>query len=430
MGLVSEPAPGSVGPPASAVLVVDDESVVVESITATLQAEGYGVAGATDPTTALNWVQQREFGLVLTDQRMPHLTGLELLEQVQRIQPDTTRVLMTGVVELSTVIDCINRGQLYRFLVKPWLREELLATVHNGLQRYELIRRNAQLQQATLAMNERLQQLNRALQQQLQREAAQNQRLAALNQALEQNLNRSVELCLRTMQTFYPRLGTQARRVHQLACCIADGLKLAETDRQVFELAAWLHDIGLLGLPRRLITLWQKVPESLSRAERALIQQHPILGEELAGFVHHLAGVGPIIRAHHERFDGTGYPDQLVGEEIPWLARLLAVVVGFVQAELTGADAEAHVRTEAGTAYDPEAVRVLLRYRPQCGPPRREREVPLAELAPGMVLAKPIYTAHGLLLLPEGQVLTEACIAKIHNHNRLAPIRQTFTVYC
>lgn len=427
---MSVPAPALTELSNPEVLVVDDEPLVLEALTATLEAEGYRVRSTTDPTTALQWVQQCPFGLILTDQRMPQVTGLELLERVQQLQPEATRVLMTGVVELSTVIDCINRGQLYRFLVKPWLREELLATVRNGLQRYELIRRNAQLQQATQAMNAQLQQLNRSLQEQLRRQADQSRQLAALNQALEQNLHRSVQLCLRTMQTFYPQLGAQARRVHELACCLADGLKLAGTERQVFELAAWLHDIGLVGVPRRLISLWLKAPHSLSRDERALIQQHPVLGEELAGFVHHLAEVGAVIRAHHERFDGRGYPDQLAGEAIPWLGRLLAVVVSFVQTELNRGDAETHVRTEAGAAFDPEAVRVLLRYLPQAKPPRREREVLLSELAPGMVLAKSIYTAHGLLLVPEGQVLTEAAIAKVQSHNRLAPIPQTFTVYC
>jgi response regulator RpfG family c-di-GMP phosphodiesterase len=418
-----EPAPARL-------LVVDDEAVIIEALTATLAGEGYDVATANDAPAALRLVEDREFALVLTDQRMPQMTGLELLARVQQIQPDATRVLMTGVLDLATIIDCINKGELYRFIVKPWLREELLATVRNGVQRHGLLRHNPQLQRATQAMNERLVELNQSLEVQVAREAEQIAQLAQLNHALEQNLHRSVELCLQTMQTFYPRLGVSARRVHELACALAAGLKLSPKERQVLEIAAWLHDIGLVGVPRRLIALWHKSPAMLSRNELAVIQQHPVLGQELAGFVQNLAGVGKVIRAHHERFDGKGYPDALVGEEIPWLARLLAVAVSFVETDLQGEDGERHVRQESGRAFDPQAVRLLLQHRPHTPAPRQARELPLAELAPGMVLAKGIYTANGLLLIPEGQTLNEPYIAKLRNHNRLNPIRQNFAVYC
>jgi response regulator RpfG family c-di-GMP phosphodiesterase len=188
--------------------------------------------------------------------------------------------------------------------------------------------------------------------------------------------------------------------------------------------------VGLVGVPRRLITLWQKTPTGLNKAERALIEQHPIMGEELAGFVQQLADVGRIIRAHHERFDGSGYPDQVEGEQIPWLARLLAVVVGFVETEARSGDGLGALREGSGTAFDPEAVRAFIRHRPQSASPRREREVPMSELSPGMVLAKGIYTASGVLLMPEGQMLSEIYINKLKNHNRINPIRQSLVVYC
>ena len=101
-------------------------------------------------------LQQERFALVLTDQRMPGPTGLEFLGRVKKIQPDATRVLMTGALDLATVIDAINQGEIYRFIVKPWIREELLATVANAIQRYELIGQNTRLQQATQAMNREL----------------------------------------------------------------------------------------------------------------------------------------------------------------------------------------------------------------------------------------------------------------------------------
>jgi response regulator RpfG family c-di-GMP phosphodiesterase len=309
------------------------------------------------------------------------------------------------------------------------MREELLATIQNAVHRYELICSNAALQTATQAMNEQLSALNRALEAKVARVAQQNQQLETMNRALEQNLQRSVELCLKTMQTFYPTLGSQARRVHAICKAMAGALPLAPEQQQVLEISAWLHDIGLLGVPRNLIRRWQDQTQKLTDAERDLIEQHPAMGQELARFIHHLEAVGTTIRAHHERFDGTGYPDALKGEQIPWLGRLLAVAVGYSESNYEGRDAVLDVEVKRGAAYDPEAVRVLLRCLPHAVLPQKEREILLAELRPGMVLARGIYNANGLLLIPEGQELNETAIGKIQAHNRVSPINQSLQVY-
>lgn len=412
------------------ILVVDDEEIVLVALRETLRREGYDVVTAQNAIPALEMLKKERYSVILTDQQMPAITGLEFLAQVKQIQPDATRILITAVLSLSTVIDAINKGEIYRFVVKPWLREELLATVKNAVQRYELICKNSVLQATTLAMNEKLSKLNQSLAEQVSRVADQNQQLERLNQALQQNLRRSVELCLRTMQTFYPTLGSQARRVFELCKAMADGLGLPSDQRQTLEISSWLHDIGLVGVPRQLIKRWEQAPESLDEAERAVVEQHPILGQELAGFADHLEAVGPTIRAHHERFDGAGYPDKLAGENIPWLARLLAVAVSYAESNRTGHETVEVIKLGSGTAFDPEAVRVFLRCLPQAVVPRKQREVLLAELRPGMVLAKGIYTANGLLLIPDGQRLSEPYIDKLRNHNRINPISQSLLVYC
>jgi len=201
---------------------------------------------------------------------------------VKEIQPDATRILITAVLSLNTVIDSINKGEIYRFIVKPWLREELLATVKNAVQRYDLIRSHGRLHATTLAMNEKLTQLNQALEVQVAKVAEQNRQLQELARAHEENLRQSVELCVQTMQTFYPTLGNQARRVFELCKAMAKGLDLSPEHRQTLEISAWIHDIGLVGVPRQLIKRWEEAPAKLTEAERALVQHHPILGAELA----------------------------------------------------------------------------------------------------------------------------------------------------
>jgi HD-GYP domain-containing protein (c-di-GMP phosphodiesterase class II) len=211
---------------------------------------------------------------------------------------------------------------------------------------------------------------------------------------------------------------------------MAQALDLPAEDRRVLDAAALLHDIGMVGVPRQIIRRWQDNPHSLDTAERALIEQHPILGQELASFSSDMDLIGKVIRAHHERMDGDGFPDQLRGEAIPWLARLLAVAVAFESSPLGRAEAEEELRLQAGTAFDADAVRALTKAIPLAPLARKEREILLSELRPGMVLARGIYTANGLLLVPEGQQLNATYIEKLLNHNRVQSITQSLVVYC
>jgi response regulator RpfG family c-di-GMP phosphodiesterase len=427
MNLAESAAPNAPLPP---ILVVDDEEIVLAALRETLRLAQYEVVTVSDPRKALEELHRREFSVLISDQRMPGLSGLELLAEARKLRPNTTRILITAVLSLDTIIDAINQGEIFRFIVKPWLREEFLATVKNGLQRYELICQNTRLQSVTQAMNGQLVELNRSLEQQVKLVAQQNQQLADMNQAMEANFVHSLELCLHTMETFYPSLGSEARRVAQLCQSMATVLQLSPEDRRVLESCARLHDIGLVGIPRQIIRRWQENPRDLSPAETTLIQQHPILGQELAAFGSGLDKVGQMIRAHHERFDGTGYPDQLRGESIPWLARLLSVAVAYASNSRPGPNALEAIKLDSGSAFDPEAVRVLLRALPLTPLPRKEKEIALSDLRPGMVLARGIYTSNGLLLIPEGQYLNATFIEKILNHNRIQPINQSLVVYC
>lgn len=412
------------------ILIVDDEEIVLVALRETLVREGYKVVASPHAVDAVKLLQEQPFSVVISDQQMPMVTGLEFLSQAKQIQPDTTRILVTGVLNLSTVIDAINKGEIYRFVVKPWLREELLATVKNAVQRHELICSNARLRAETLEVNKELSRINEVLEAQIGTVAGQNKQLELLNAALEKNFLQSVELCVQTMQTFYPTLGNQARRVHELCSTMAKGLDMSSEERQTLEVAAWIHDIGLVGVPRQLIRRWQDSPSALTPAERTVVEHHPVLGAELAGFAHHLRGVAATIRAHHERFDGSGYPDRLVGENIPWLGRLLAVAVAYAETDFTGQIAADMISAGSNSAFDPEAVTAFLRTLPKAVVPGKQREVMLGDLRPGMILAQGIYTVNGILLIPDGQRLTGPYIDKLLNHNRINPISQSLLVYC
>jgi response regulator RpfG family c-di-GMP phosphodiesterase len=409
--------------PRNRILIIDDEQIVLIALSGALQREGYDVVALANPLDGLERIKKESFGVIITDQQMPQLSGLEFLAQAKQFQPDASRILITAVLSLSVAIDAINKGEIYRFIIKPWLREELLAAVKNAVQRFELLRSNAALYEATRGMNAELSA-------KVARIAEQNSELDLLNRALHNNLHRSILLSVKSLEAFNPILAHQARRVFELCKAMAGSLELSPDDRQIFEIASWLHDIGLLGTPRSLIRKWQTDPNSLDESERLLIERHPAAGQELANFGHNLEAVGTIIRAHHERFDGTGYPDHLSRDQIPWLARLLAVAVAYAHCPTEGPVAVEWIRNASGSAFDPEAVRAFTRSLPHAVVPRRQREVLISELTPGMVLASGIYTSNGILLIRAGEALSLPHITKLKNHNLVSDITQSLLVYC
>lgn len=418
-------------PPASVpILVVDDEELIASALGQILRQAKYEVVTMCQPMLALDELKRREFSVIISDQRMPGLSGLELLAEARRLQPNTTRILITGVLNLDTVIDAINQGEIFRFIVKPWLREEFLATVSNAMQRYELLCQNGRLQASAKSINEQLERVNTLLEEKGKMVALQDQHLQELNNALEASFEKSLVLCLHTLETFHPSLGAQARCVSQVCRAIADSVGLPAEERRSFASAALLHDIGLVSLSRQLIRRWQEDPDSLKPEEAELIHQHPVLGQQLVTFNSGLEQAGQIIRAHHEHFDGGGYPDGLGGQKIPWLGRLLAVAVAYGSSNLPPGSALEKVKLQAGSLFDPEAVRAFLRALPMADLPGKQREIALKDLAPGMVLSRGIYSHNGLLLVPEGQRLDDSWIKKLVNHHHAHPITQSLAVYC
>ena len=178
-----------------------------------------------------------------------------------------------------------------------------------------------------------------------------------------------------------------------------------------------------------MLRAFRQKADELTDRERTMLHNHPVYGQTLAALVDNHADVGEVIRAHHECYDGRGYPDGLAGDAIPWPARCLAVAVGFVESGLTKAGAIDALLAASGTLYDPEAVRLFLKVSNLVQLPKQVREIMLDDLEPGMILANGIYSPHGLLLIGEGQSLSTGTIAKIRSHNQVTPISQRLLVY-
>jgi len=421
------PSSATITPPS--LLIVDDEPIVLAALKETLEREKYHVVATTSALKALEILREREFAVIISDQRMPEMTGLDFLTECKKHQPHASRILITAVLSLPTIIDAINKGEIFRFIAKPWLREELTATIRNAYQRYELIIHNAQLTDETQHLNERLKAANAALEQKVRDLEAQKKELDAANQRLTESYDHSLELCTRILATYDPLFGGQTRTLVEVAQKMTETAHFTENERSVLTASARLCDLGLIGVSRELLRAFRQHPDRLTERERQTMHSHPIYSQTLASFVDPRSAVGETIRAHHERFDGEGYPDGLSGQAIPWTARCLAVAVYYVESSLPREQAIEQVLAESGKGLDPEAVRLFLQATNLLNLPKQVREVMLDELQPGMVLANGLHSPHGMLLIGEGQPLSQAMITKIRSHNLVAPISQRLLVY-
>ena len=416
-------------PTLTPILIVDDEPIVLAALKETLEREHYHVVTSTSPTKALELVARQEFSVLISDQRMPEMTGLDFLTECKKHQPHASRILITAVLSLPTIIDAINKGEIFRFIAKPWLREELTATIRNAYQRYELIIHNTQLTDETQRLNERLKTANVSLEQKVRDLEAQKKELDAVNLRLTESYDPSLELCTRILATYDPLFGGQTRTLVEVAQKMTETAHFNDSERSVLTASARLCDLGLIGVSRELLRAFRQHPDRLTERERQTMHSHPIYSQTLASFVDPRSAVGETIRAHHERFDGEGYPDGLSGQAIPWTARCLAVAVYYVESSLPREQAIEQVLAESGKGLDPEAVRLFLQATNLLNLPKQVREVMLDELQPGMVLANGLHSPHGMLLIGEGQPLSQAMITKIRSHNLVAPISQRLLVY-
>lgn len=411
------------------ILIVDDEEEMLATLREQLEWEGYSVVMVTSAAAALERLIKQTFSVIISDQQMPGMSGLDFFARAKNLRPNAVRVLITGILSLDTVVGAVNEGEIFRFLAKPWLRPELLATVNNAVQRYLLLENNQTLQLDTARLNQKLEAANAELQSKISELVASKSELDKALDAQKANFEQSLELCHRIIGTFYPLLGRNAKAAVELCRKLAETKYFPGREKHVLIASAWLHDIGLIGCDRELLHKFYTNPGSLSPEDCAVIRSHPLYGQSLASFVDQLTDVGATIRAHHERFDGGGYPDGLAGETIPWTARCLAVVTFFVECGLPKAGAAEAVLAESGKAFDPEAVRLFFKATQYAELPRKVREIMIDELTPGMLLAKGIFSPNGLLLVPEGQELSPAAIARIKNYNLLASVTHRLLVY-
>ncbi len=405
------------------VLLVDDEPSVLSALRRLFRTQGYRIEQCTSGADALALLHGTPVDLVVSDMRMPGMDGAAFLAQVRSQHPSVVRILLTGYADIAATIAAINQGAIHRYIAKPWDDNDLLLVVRDALAHRALEQENSRLLALTQAQNQALSTLNQDLEARVaERTAALARSLAEVEAAhaeVEAHFMRAVTVFSGLLELREGGMAGHARRVADLARRMAGHLGLDAAAQREVQLAALLHDIGKIGFDDSMLG----TPVSKYSAEQmARYQRHPLDGEAALLPLDQLHGVAAIVRQHHERHDGRGFPDGLAGGAILLGARILSVASdfdgltngGLAERSYTAEQARAALRDGLYTHYDPAVVTALQTVLAEMeAETQADVAVPVAGLQPRMVLARDLLSPQGVVLLPTGHVFQPPLITKL-----------------
>jgi len=306
----------------NAVLLVVVEANTLNALARLFLARDVRVLRAGNGEEALGIVRREPVAVVVSDNLLPGMLGVELLSRVRDLSPDTVRVLLTETAGLPTAAEATTRGEVSRFHVKPWLDEEIVRTVEEGLWRYRVVR------------------------------------------SLRPGDDAALHAIAQTIELRDPYTRGHCDRMAAFALKIAEAMNLPEGTRRAIKHGSWLHDCGKIGVPEAILNR----PGKLSTADFEVIKKHPVWGADVGRQANLPEEVINIILHHHERFDGRGYPTGAKGTEIPLEARIVAVADIFDAMSTDRPYAKGYEREEVmrvmgvlrGAALDPQLVDIFL----------------------------------------------------------------------
>ncbi len=335
---------------ASRALVIDDDPDVRRSLVRVLRALGVSAQEAANGREALALLEEvGEVPLIVSDVYMPEMDGLAFLKEALRRYPDTSVIMLTGVAEVTTAVESLQQGA-YDYLAKPVLIDEFRVRVDNALEKRRLILENRYLQQS---YQERLE--------------AQLHELDAKNK--EQFLGQ-IQMAVQMLEKKDVYTRGHSKRVSHYAVKTALMLGFTGEVLDQIRLGGDLHDIGKIGTRDAVLNK----PGPLTPPEFDEIKKHVVEGEEiLEPLRRDHPVVLQIVRHHHERMDGSGFPDGLKGESIPMVARVVCVVDAFDAMTTNRAyrpsrgpeDAMQELARCAGLQFDPDVVAAFRRAFPE-----------------------------------------------------------------
>jgi putative nucleotidyltransferase with HDIG domain len=346
------------------ILFVDDEVNILKALQRLLRSERMNVLCASRGEEALELLQKNHVQVVVSDQRMPEMSGVDFLASVRDRHNDVVRMMLTGYTDMTIAVEAINKGEIYRLITKPWNDEELKATLRQAFDHYDLKAEIKRLNSVTREQNFKLQDMNKNLEEKVRDRTKQ---LDGKNRELRTAYIQTIRALAEAIDAKDSYTRGHSERVAVYASRLGHQMGLRKELIERIYFAGLLHDVGKIGIPDAIITK----PDRLTPEEYEEIKKHPEIGAKILEPVEFLHSIVPCVRHHHEWYDGcsAGYPEQLGGEQIPLPARVI-VVADTVEAMTSDRPYRkalpidvvvTELHKYSGTQFDPVVVDAFLR---------------------------------------------------------------------
>ena len=413
-------------------LLVDDEENILKAIRRALRSINVNVLMATSGKEGLEYLKKQPINLIISDMRMPEMTGAEFLSQTAHLYPAIPRILMTGYSDMESTIQAINDGQISNYLPKPWNDTVLKSIVADCLQSTQLKLHNEYLTQQLIEKKAELEKINinleKTVEDRTQEVISKSKKLEVANQQLSNTHNSMVSLISNILALRDEHGSKIAELKASIAKDIAEKLELDKHEIQSIYNATLLSNIGKMTFTDKTL---DKPYNTLNPQELGVFKKFPILGEAVLIGIPGLAEESKIIRSQFERYNGLGFPDGLENNETPIGAKILSVArdyVELVQGRYTGkvfeeGKARAEIKRFSGQRYHPKIVEAFIDIIEKYSLDEiaeNEKRIPARNMQEGMVLSRNIYSGSGVILLKKGHKVDIPLIDKVINFEHLA----------
>lgn len=318
------------------IIVVDDEPGILDSLSIFLKRSGYHFTGVTDPMEAIERVKEEHFDLMLLDFIMTPIHGDKVVEEIRKFNKELYILLLTGHKDLAPPLETIKRLDIQGYCEKSDKFDQLLLLVESGIKAIEQMHTIRKI----------------------------NDELRDTNQKLEKAYLESIQTLRYTVEAKDPYTRGHSDRVSEYSQLIGKYLNLSEDDIHKLEIGGLFHDIGKIGVPDSILLKTSKLTDD----EYSEIKNHPSIGAHILSNATLFQDIIPIVKHHHERYDGHGYPGKLAGDNIPYLARIATVADSFdaMTSRRTYRDSmpidivKQEIEKNKGTQFDPKIADTFL----------------------------------------------------------------------
>lgn len=318
------------------IIAVDDEMGIIDSLSVFLKRSGYQLTGVTDPYEAIERVRNEHFDLMILDFIMTPIHGDKVVEEIRKFNQELYILLLTGHKDLAPPLETIKRLSIQGYCEKSNKFDQLLLLIESGIRSVEQMKTIKKI----------------------------NEELKEKNNELEKAYLESIETLRYTVEAKDSYTRGHSDRVSEYSVLIGKHLGLPEEDLKILRIGGLFHDIGKIGVPDALLLKEGKLTDD----EYSEIKNHPSIGKQILSNATIFKDMIPIVYYHHEKYDGTGYPERLKGREIPYFARITAVADTFdamtsnrsYRKALPLDVVRAEIERCSGTQFDPDIAKVFL----------------------------------------------------------------------